>query len=319
MAAVGGFALVDSVRGCDTTTPAAATTEAAPPTTTVEPDPPPEEIQDWPHGAVEGILTFVDAETCQIREIGLVIGREREATHITSDCEGLWAPRVGTYIAYSGVSQEDTFRITDLREPAEQLGEFSFEPGTAPVWSPNGLRIAWCDSPTSGFEREMVGGQRALRFCPVAYTPHGELAHIVGSRLVVGGRTVAATGGRIDSAQFGRDGSVGLVVDGLALERYVDGELRGSKRLTAAIELPQFSPNDTCLAAAGGEDGLHLVPLCPGLEERTYPAGPVVSWSPDGSWIAAGAVTSIAFFQVTGGSRELFWPAVPAQLAWRAG
>ncbi len=315
--AIGGFALVDSLRGCDTTTPTAATTteRAALPN---EP-PPPEEIRNWPQGELEGIVTFVDAGNCRIREVGLVTGRERSPSQLITNCFGFWAPKAGTYVAYSEASRFGYLRIADLREPERDLGEYPLDRDTTPVWSPNGLRLAWCDSPTTGIERKMTGQERSLRFCPIAYTSRSELAHVVGNRLVVGARTVATAPAPIVFAQFGTDGSIAVVSDGGMLFRYAAGRptMSSDISLMNPTAPPVLSP-DTCTAAVTTETGVFVVPLSCSATISRLITGTSAAWSPDGAWLAVSGPDRIVF-QGIDDFGELRWPAMAAQLQWRSG
>ena len=212
---VGGLAVADSVRGCDTTStevrPKPATTQTTAPTTTDGPAPQPEAPTDWPQGALDGVLTFVGADDCRIRTIGLAGGRERPATRFVTDCRGFWAPKVGSRLAFGELPDGGFFRIADLGHPRRDFGNYPSKPQTQPVWSFDGQRIAWCDSPRSGIEREILGGARILPFCPVAYTPQGNLA-------------------RVEIRDLGKQGLddsgsevVGTAVDERALEGPADG------------------------------------------------------------------------------------------------
>jgi hypothetical protein len=323
--AIGGLALVDSVRGCETTTttvtPAPATTQAeAPTTTSVDTGPKPQEDAppDWPQGELDGVLTFVDSEDCRVRTIGLSSGRERPPSRFVTDCRGFWAPKVGSRIAFGDVLLEGFFRIADLGHPRRDFGPYPIGASTAPIWSADGGRIAWCDSPDTGIEREILGQGTILDFCPVAYAPNGELAYAEDSNLVLDGRILLTTEGfSIEWAQLGSNRTA-LVLTGGRVERYA-----GSRR-TASVSLterwtggaPVGSP-DTCYVAFPTDIGFRVEPLCidgPFLEAPVH----AVSWSPDGRWLAMAAEGGLAFVRV-GRSFSGFttWPAKAVQLQWR--
>lgn len=323
---VGGLALADSVRGCDTTTttvaPAPSTTEEAPPETTTEEGPQPQEEApaDWPQGELHGVLTFVDTDECLIRTIGLAGGRERPVTRFKTDCRGFWAPRVGARVAFGEVLSEGFFRVADLRHPRRDFGSFPIGAHTMPIWSPDGQRIAWCESPNSGVELEILGRGRLLPFCPAAYLPDGDLAHIEGLRLVGGGETLAQAPKPIQYASVG-DGWVGLVLDGFDLVRYEDGEqvARTGPQQGLISGPPMFSP-DGCVVAVPLFQHVGLVRLCRGDVTYDEVPGTEASFSPDGSRLAVNGLEGITFYSGLEAAPEVeaVWPVRVAQLAWRA-
>jgi hypothetical protein len=322
---VGVLAVADSVRGCDTTMtevgPPPTTTQATVSTTTTDegPTPQPEAPTDWPQGALDGVLTFVGADDCRIRTIGLAGGRERPATRFVTDCRGFWAPKVGTRLAFGELPDGGFFRIADLGHPRRDLGSFPTSPPTRPIWSFDGQRIAWCDSPDTGVEREILGGGRILPFCPLAYTPQGELVEAEGRRLVLGSETLLETAGPLDFAQFAPDGSVVVLLGG-RLQRYAGEGSEPSVRLpvTWTGEPPVPSP-DGCAAAVSTEEGIAVLPLGCGYSDFfTFP-GHAATWSPDAHWLAVAEADRIVFHRMTGGAGEtLTWPVSSVQLAWRS-
>jgi WD40-like Beta Propeller Repeat len=324
---VGGFAVADSFRGsafgeegADTGT----TSEIAPPptTTVVEtgPQPQPEAPEGWPRGLLEGELVFTDGRDCRVRVIALPGGRERPtgARPIPSSCD-LWAAPVTDRVAIGvGPASDDTvpFRFVDLARTARRLGGYEALFGFV-VWSPDGQRAAWCGRSRTGFDLEIGGAARRLPDCPAAYAPEGEIAFARGNELVVGGRTLVRASGGITVVHFGSDGSVGVVVEGRRVERYVGGRRRQDFDLPAAFEgqTPVLSP-DNC-GALFGEGGTIRV-LDVGCRGSHYPPmpGKAAVWSPDGQWIASAGETSVGFRRATGGM-TVEWPAQAAQLYWR--
>ena len=323
---VGGFALVDSIRGCQTTTTRVApttSTEAVvpePTTTTTDTGPAPQEDApaDWPTGELDGVLTYVAADDCRVRTIGLSSGRPRPPSRFVTDCRGFWAPKVGSRIAFGEVLSEGFFTVADLGHPRGDAGSYPIGAATAPMWSPEGRHIAWCDSPNTGIELEMLGEGRVLDFCPIAYSPGGDLAHVEGSSLVLGSRMLLTAGGPISWAQLGPGGAA-LVVSGRTLEHF-----EGPRR-TATLELtdhwtggpPTGSP-DACYVAFPTDIGFRVAPLC--VEGGTFESSAqAVSWSPDGRWIAMAMDGQLAFMRV-GRAFSVFtaWPAKAVQLQWRS-
>lgn len=320
---VGALAVADSVRGCDTTTTEsrpAITQETGPPTTPDEgPAPQPEAPADWPQGALDGVLTFVAAEDCRIRTVGLGSGRERPPSRFVTDCRGFWAPTVGSRLAFGELPDGGFFRIADLGHPRRDFGNYPADPETRPVWSFDGQRIAWCDSPATGIERVILGGARILPFCPIAYTPEGDLAHVEGRRLVVGRRTLLTAPAEIGLAQFGLDGSIAVIAAG-RIQRYVNGQEAASADAPALFTgAPAFSP-DTCMLAAPVDAGIRVIPLGCGRRESMEFAGHAASWSPSGAWLAVAEPRQITFHRMVGGpGPTLAWPANTFQLQWRSG
>jgi WD40-like Beta Propeller Repeat len=327
---VGVLAVADSVRGCDTTTnearPAPATTQETGSTTTTDDGPTPQEEApaNWPEGVLDGVLTFVDADGCRIRTIGLASGRERPPSRFVTDCLGFWAPTVGSRLAFGELPIGRFFRIADLGHPRRDFGSYpraistkSFSQ-TAPVWSFDGQRIAWCDSPRSGIEREILGRARFLPFCPIAYTPEGDLAHVEGSRLVVGSRTLLTAPAEIGFAQFGLDGSIAVIVAG-RIQRYVNGKEAASADVPPVIGALAFSP-DTCMVAAPVDAGILVIPLgCGRREGEVVEFGHAASWSPSGEWLAVAEPRRITFHRMVGRTGfSLVWPADTFQLQWRS-
>jgi hypothetical protein len=322
---VGAFAVADSVRGCERAgnevAPPETPTETAPPATTTGdgPTPAPEAPEGWPQGALRGVLTFVDADSCLVRAIGLGSGRERPLSEYQTECGSLWAPWVGTRIAYElGLETEGTmsFRIVDLAQGPRDLGTYD---GAGDVhWSFDAQRVAWCTFEGAGAEREILGEAHPLPFCPLGYTVEGELAHAVGNRLVAGSRTLLTADG-VGWARFGFDGSVAVLENRRLLERFSGGESTGSVRLPGRWlgAAPVMSP-DNCLAAVPVDTGVRLLSLgCSAVSPQEYP-GYAAAWSPLGQWLAIAEQGAIVFRSLAVPDQEIRWPATAAQLAWRS-
>ncbi len=324
---VGGLALVDSVRGCETTTttvaPSPTTTQAAPPTTTADEGPTPqaEAPEDWPQGELHGVLTFVDTDDCRIRTIGLAGGRERPPTRFVTDCLGFWPPKVGSRIAFGEVADERFFRIADLGHPRRDFGSYPISAETAPIWSPDGTRLAWCDSPDTGIEREILGEGRILLFCPVAYAPDRRLAHVEGRRLVLGGETLVQAPKPITGAAIGADGWVALVLEGFDIVRYESGEpVARTGPLQAETSGPPIFSADGCVVAVPLFDHVGLARLCDGDVTYDEVPGTEAAFSPDGSRLAVNGLDGVTFYSNLEGEPavEAVWPVRAAQVAWRS-
>ena len=249
--------------------------------------------------------------------IGLAGGRERPPTRFVTDCRGFWAPTVGSRLAFGELPDGRFFRIADLGHPRRDFGSYPVLPETAPIWSFDGQRIAWCDSPRSGIEREILGGARILPFCPIAYTPEGDLAHAEGRRLVVGRRTLLTSPAQSGYAQFGLDGSIAVIAAG-RIQRYVNGRETASADLPEPfIGTPAFSP-DTCMVAVPTDAGIGVIPLGCGRREVVEFPGHAASWSPSGEWLAVAEPGRITFHRMVGRRGfSLAWPANTFQLQWR--
>ena len=291
-------------------------------TTTDRPAPQEDAPADWPTGELDGVLTYVDAEDCRIRTIGLSSGRPRPPSRFVTDCRGFWAPKIGSRVAFGEVLSEGFFRIADLGHPRRDFGVVSDRRvDTLPMWSPDGQRIAWCDSPNTGIEREILGQGRVLPFCPIAYTPDGGLAHAEGRRLVAGGRTLVEAPEPIDFAAIAVDGSIGLVLEGFDVVRYVGGEqVARTGPLQGQISGPPIFSPDGCILAVPLFSTVGLIRLCSGEIVFDEVPGTEATFSPDGSSLAVNGPDGITFHSLDDGLEvQAVWPADAAQLAWRVG
>ncbi len=302
---VGGLALADSVRGCETATttiearptqPTEPTTAPAATTTETGPTPQEEAPANWPQGELHGVLTFIAADDCRIRTIGLAGGRERPPTRFVTNCLGLWAPKVGSRVAFGELPDGRFFRIADLGHPRRSFGVYPVSAETWPIWSPDGQRLAWCDSPGTGVEREILGQGRVLSFCPVAYTPDGDLAHVEGRRLVVGDRTLVRAPKPILYASIGA-AWVGLVLEGFDVVRYEHGEpIARTGPLRGQISGPPIFSPDGCVVAVPLFSHVGLIRLCAGDVTYDEVPGTEASFSPDGRSLAVNGLEGITFY-----------------------
>jgi hypothetical protein len=330
---IGGFALADAIRGKPraerpSLTVGAVTAIQPTPTIPVQttpsrvpgPQPEPEAPPNWPEGTLEGTLTFADAQTCAIREIGLAGGRERPLAQYAG-CQ-MWAPPVGPRLAYGlGPSSADglqPFRIADLANPNLELGGYRALFGVI-VWSPDGQRIAWCGRRRTGFDLEVGGPSTRLPRCPVGYTRDDEVAYAVGNKVLVGDRPVFTADGGITYAKFGLDGSLAVVVDGERIVRWDGSSLTTTTRITPSFQgLTPILSNDNCAALFPLSQVVQLIDLgCkPGLTNRSF-AGDTAAWSPDGEWVVTSNGIEIQFQRVVGDRADITWPVGAAALAWR--
>jgi hypothetical protein len=327
---IGGFAAADAIRGKPRQEQQASATGPFPPAPTVPvqttptrlpgPEPQPEAPAHWPEGLLDGVLTFADAQTCDIRQIGLAEGRERPVARFVG-CQ-LWAPPVGSRVAYGlGPSSLDglqPFRIADLAEPNRELGGYRALFGVV-IWSADGRRVAWCGRSRVGFDLQIGGPSRRLPRCPAAYTHDDEVAYAVGNKVLVGDRVVFTADGGITYAKFGLDGSLAVVVDGKRIERWDGSSLTTTTELTPSLQgITPILRNDNCAALFPLSQVVQLVDLgCkPGLPNRSF-TGDTAAWSPDGRWIVTSNGVGLEFQRVAGSRLSVTWPAGAAVLAWR--
>jgi len=295
--------------------PAAATTDE------VEPS-----VPRLPGGAASGLLAFTAPGACELRAIDLRSGRMLELPRLETSCE-LYAPRVGTRVAYSvpddwGGARRH-FSVLDLEDRAS-FGDFA---GYLIGWSPDGSTLAWCDSLGSGFE--LSRGQRPKRLdqCPRAYDPSGETVSVNDRhQIVVGGRPLLRARGPVWHLAWGVDGSLAVLVEGGRLDRYEGGRLVGTASMTPptpehplTIWPPELAP-DNCAALSVGGDVVRLIDLgCfQGRAPRTF-EGVYADWSPNGKWIAVAEPDGIVLHRVVGREASVRWDVVAGQLAWLSG
>jgi hypothetical protein len=106
-----------------------------------------------PGGAASGLLAFTAPGACELRAIDLRSGRMLDLPRLETSC-ALYAPRVGTRVAYSvpddAGGDARHFSVLDLENPRASFGEYDrFFPI---AWGPDGAALAWCDTFESGFE-----------------------------------------------------------------------------------------------------------------------------------------------------------------------
>lgn len=320
---IAGFAAADAIRGKPREPSAAPTTIPIQtgPTRLPGPQPQAEAPAGWPQGVLRGTLTFADANTCRIRVIGLAGGRERPVARFTSDCQ-IWAPPVGARLAYGlGPSSGDglePFRLADLQSPNLELGGYRALFGVI-VWSQDGQHVAWCGRRRTGFDLEVGGPSQRLPRCPVAFTRDNEVAYAVGDKILVGDRTVYKADGGITYANFGRDGSLAVVVDGEKIERWDGSALVTTTKLSPSFQgLTPIFRYDNCAALFVRGSAVQLLDLgCrPGLTNRSF-AGSAAAWSPDGAWVVTSNGVELEFQRVVGSRADITWPVGAAALAWR--
>jgi hypothetical protein len=319
---IGGFAAADAIRGKPRPEQQAAATMQVQttPTRLLGPQPQPEAPPNWPEGILNGTLTLTDAQTCDIRVIGLAGGRERPLAHFGGDCS-LWVPRVGSRVAYGlGPSSPDglqPFRIADLAAPNRELGGYRALFGVV-IWSDDGQRVAWCGRSRVGFDLQIGGPSRRLPQCPVAYTRDDEIAYAVGNQILVEDRVVFTADGGITYAKFGSDGSLAVVVDGKRIERW-DGSATTTTRIPPGYQgITPILRTDNCAALLPLDQVVQLIDLgCrPGLTNRSF-AGSTAAWSPEGDWIVTSNGVELEFQRVVGSREDITWPVGAAALAWR--
>jgi WD40 repeat protein len=345
VAALGAVALTDALR--DRTTEAARDGRAATAATTDEREASAttvEEAQDGqtpttttdegeasvprlPGGAASGLLAFTVPGACELRAVDLRSGRMLELPRLETNCE-LYAPRVGTRVAYSvhddwGTSKRH-FSVLDLENPRASFGDYL---GYWIAWSPDGSTLAWCDSLRSGFELSRGPRPKRLHQCPLAYDPSGAAASVNDrQQIVVGGRPLLRARAPVWHLAWGIDGSLAVLVEGGRLDRYEGGRLAGTASLTppsnehpATIWPPELAP-DNCAALSVSGDVVRVIDLgCfQGGAPRTF-RGVYADWSPDGEWIAVAEPDAVVFRRVVGREASVRWNVVAGQLAWLSG
>lgn len=280
-----------------------------------------------PGGAASGLLAFTVPGGCELRAIDLHSGRMLHIPRMETNCE-LYAPRVGTRVAYSvpddwGTSKKH-FSVLDLENPRASFGDYLGD--WNPAWSPDGSTLAWCDGFRSGFELSRGQRPKRLHRCPRAYDPSGALAFVNDrQQIVVGGRPLLRARRPVWELAWGVDGSLAVLVEGCRLDRYEGGRLVGAAsvpRSTPYCPLPissQLAP-DNCAALSVGGDVVRLLDLgCfQGRAPRTF-KGVYADWSPNGKWIAVAEPDAVVFHRVVGREASVRWNVVAGQLAWLSG
>jgi hypothetical protein len=297
------------------------------PTTTTDED----EAWRLPSGAASGLLAFTAPGACELRAIDLHSGRMLHIPRMETNCE-LYAPRVGTRVAYSvhddwGTSKRH-FSILDLEHPRASFGDYLGD--WNPAWSPDGSTLAWCDG-QFGFELSRGPRPKRLHQCPQAYDPTGALASVNDRQeIVVGGRPLLRARRPVWQLAWGVDGSLAVLVEGCRVDRYEGGRLVGAASVPRGTpyygraDCPlavnsQLAP-DNCAALSVGGDVVRLVDLgCfQGQAPRTF-EGVYADWSPDGKWIAVAEPDAVVFHRVVGREASVRWNVVAGQLAWLSG
>ncbi len=208
-----------------------------------------------PGGAASGLLAFTAPGGCELRAIDLRSGRMLDLPRLETNCE-LYAPRVGTRVAYSvhddWGSAKRHFSVLDLENPRASFGDYLA--GTDSIaWSPDGSTLAWCDT-RSGFE--LAGRQRPKRLhhCPWAYDPNGVTASVNDrQQIVIGGRPLLRARGPVWHFAWGVDGSLAVLVDGRRVDRYEGGRLVGTASVPPTgpdrfLTIPGDLAPDNCAA-----------------------------------------------------------------------
>ena len=340
--ALGAAALTDALR--DRTTDEAQDGRAATATTTGEreasatmaeegqdgqtPTTTTDEDEAWrlPSGAASGLLAFTAPGACELRAIDLRSGRMIDIPRLETNCE-LYAPRVGTRVAYSvhddwGTSKRH-FSVLDLEHPRASFGDYLGD--WNPAWSPDGSTLAWCDTYRSGFE--LAGGQRPKRLhhCPRAYDPHGVTASVNDRQeIVVGGRPLLRARRPVWELAWGVDGSLAVLVEGCRVDRYEGGRLVGAASVSVQRSTP-YCPSlnlapDNCAALSVSGDVVRITDLgCFQGRASQWFEGVYADWSPDGKWIAVAEPDAVVFHRVVGREASVRWNVVAGQLAWLSG
>ena len=280
-----------------------------------------------PSGAASGLLAFTAPGGCELRAIDLRSGRMLDLPRMETNCE-LYAPRVGTRVAYSvhddwGTSKRH-FSVLDLEHPRASFGDYLAD--WNPAWSPDGSTLAWCDG-RSGFE--LAGGQRPKRLhdCPWAYDPSGALASVNDRQdIVVGGRPLLRARRPVWALAWGVDGSLAVLVEGGRVDRYEGGRLVSAASLTppspespVTVWPPELAP-DNCAALSVSGDVVRIIDLgCFQGRASQWFEGVYADWSPDGRWIAVAEPDAVVLHRVVGPEASVRLDVTAGQLAWLSG
>jgi hypothetical protein len=322
VAVLGAVALADALRD-GTTTEEARDGRAATAAATDEGE---ASAPRLPGGAASGLLAFTAPGGCELRAIDLRSGRMLDLPRLETSCV-LDAPRVGSRVAYSTVSDEGfatrRFSILDLENPRASFGEYEgyFPIAFVPIaWGPDGSTLAWCDSLRSGFELWRSQRPKRLDHCPRAYDPSGVTAYVNDRQIVIDGRPLLRADGHIWRFAWGVDGSLAVLVNG-RVDRYEGG------RLVGAASVPPEPPPiiadlapDNCAVLSVGGGVIRLVDLgCfQGQAPRMF-NGLYADWSPNGKWIVVAEPDAVVFHRVVGREASVRWNVVAGQLAWLSG
>jgi hypothetical protein len=294
------------------------------PTTTTDED----EAWRLPGGAASGLLVFTVPGGCELRAIDLHSGRMLHNPRLETNCE-LYAPRVGTRVAYSvhddWGSSKRHFSILDLEHPRASFGDYLAD--WNPAWSPDGSTLAWCDTPRSGFELSRGQRPKRLHQCPQAYDPTGALASVNDrQQIVIDGHPLLRARGPVWHLAWGVDGARAVLVEGGRVDRYQGGRLVSAASLTPpsnehplTIWPPELAP-DNCADLSVSGDVVRIIDLgCfQGQAPRTF-RGVYADWSPNGKWIVVAEPDAVVFHRVVGGEASVRWNVVAGQLAWLSG
>lgn len=311
--ALAGVAVADALRGDGGAPEQVAETASESGATETDP------FRERPGVPVTGSLIVLDAAGCAIRQIVVSSGQELPLPPIETGCE-LWAAPRGGLVAYALEGPYGAFmpfRIVDLSHPDEPLGTYQTFSGV--TWSADGQHALWCHDPESGFELEprgRVAEPRLLPGCPAAYAFGRRPAFAEGDRLVVGGETVFQASDAIVSAQWGRDDSLAVVLDGGRLERIVDGEVVGSLLGAPIDRRPVLAPDSCTAAFASDAARIELWNLCGVPNAAGTVEGTAAAWSPDGDWLAVAEDDEIVFHHQEGRLPTVRWPVSARALAW---